>query len=68
MTEKPDGPAAPSAPSTTYVDPYRQWHHTGKLVKEDGGIRFMDSVILGTIYDEVGNPSYEFNCVVAPRL
>lgn len=27
----------------------------GKLVKEDGGFRFMDSVILGTIYDEVSN-------------
>jgi len=25
----------------------------GRLVKEDGGTRFMDSIILGTIYEEV---------------
>ena len=56
VTEKPEGPGAPSAPSAAYADPYRQWQPQGKLVKEDGGLRFMDSVILGTIYDEVSRP------------
>ncbi|KAL1851080.1 hypothetical protein VTK73DRAFT_9544 [Phialemonium thermophilum] len=36
-----------------YNDPYKQFRPQGKLVKEDGGIRFMDSIILGTIYDEL---------------
>jgi hypothetical protein len=28
----------------------------GKLIKENGGgVRFMDSYLLGTIYDEVGH-------------
>lgn len=58
VTEKPEGTGAPSAPSAAYVDPYRQWQPQGKLVKEDGGLRFMDSIILGTIYDEVSRPLF----------
>lgn len=54
VTEKPEGSVASPATSTPYNDSvYRQWQPVGKLVKEDGGFRFMDSVILGTIYDEV---------------
>ncbi|KAK4210821.1 activator of stress genes 1 [Rhypophila decipiens] len=36
-----------------YDDPYLKWHPGGKLVKEDGGVRFMDSYLLGTVYDEL---------------
>jgi hypothetical protein len=32
---------------------YQSFNNHGRLVKEDGGTRFMDSIILGTIYDEV---------------
>jgi len=43
----------PATPKSTQIDdPYMKWH-AGKLVKEDGGVRFMDSYLLGTVYDEV---------------
>lgn len=47
------------APSklSQYNDPYLKWHPGGKLVKEDGGVRFMDSYLLGTVYDEAGCPA-----------
>lgn len=31
-----------------------RWQPTGKLVNEDGNVRFMDSPLLGVIYEEVG--------------
>lgn len=30
-----------------------QWQPTGKLVRENGSMRFMDSPLLGNVYDEV---------------
>lgn len=30
-----------------------EWTPTGKLVKEDGNVRFVDSPLLGVIYEEV---------------
>lgn len=42
-----------SDPSTSTQQIYEQLSKHGRLVTEDGGKRFMDSVILGTIYDEV---------------
>lgn len=52
-------PSASQAQSPTpsklsqYDDPYLKWNPGGKLVKEDGGVRFIDSYLLGTVYDEV---------------
>ncbi|KAL2016759.1 hypothetical protein VTK56DRAFT_3107 [Thermocarpiscus australiensis] len=52
-TEKPET-AAPRPPqATVYDNPYLKWQPAGKLVKEDGSMRFMDSPVLGTIYDEL---------------
>lgn len=58
-TEKPDEPSPrpPQQPPTTFQDPYLQFAPAGKLIQEDGGVRFMDSFLLGTIYDEVSNAS-----------
>lgn len=36
-----------------YEGPPPQWQPAGKLVQEDGGVRFMDNFLLGTIYEEV---------------
>jgi len=44
---------------------YRELGQTGRLVKEDGGTRFMDSVILGTIYDEVRHDARPTCCGLA---
>jgi hypothetical protein len=66
-TEKPEGEpspeATPSLVQTTppplnalrsdVVQPAQDWKPMGKLIKEGGEIRFMDSYLLGTIYDEV---------------
>lgn len=30
-----------------------EWQPTGKLVNEDGNVRFVDSPLLGVIYEEV---------------
>ncbi len=52
-TDKPETPSPQPFQVPTYDDPYLKWQPTGKLVKEDGGVRFMDSFLLGTVYDEV---------------
>ncbi|KAH8878728.1 c6 zinc finger domain-containing protein [Thozetella sp. PMI_491] len=52
-TDKPDQPASTPTQMSAYDDPYLKWQPKGKLVKEDGGVRFMDSFLLGTVYDEL---------------
>ncbi|KAK3945772.1 putative fungal-specific transcription factor domain-protein [Diplogelasinospora grovesii] len=52
-TEKPESPTPRPLRVPVYDDPYLKWQPAGKLVKEDGGIRFMDSFLLGTVYDEL---------------
>ncbi|KAK3685118.1 fungal-specific transcription factor domain-containing protein [Podospora appendiculata] len=54
-TEKPESPVSTPRPVQTpvYDDPQMNWQPAGKLVKEDGGVRFMDSFLLGTVYDEL---------------
>ena len=52
--EKPEGPVTPRAShSSIHEDSYNKWQPTPKLIKEDGGMRFMDNPLLGTVYDEV---------------
>jgi hypothetical protein len=66
-TDKPDSPEPQSAQSPVedpapeqtkpappaFKDLSLQWEPKGKLIREGGGMRFMDSYLLGTIYDEV---------------
>jgi hypothetical protein len=53
-TDKPEIQAVPQPVHTPmFDDNYMRWQPAGKLVKEDGGIRFMDNFLFGTIYDEV---------------
>ncbi len=52
-TEKTDSPSTQSWNLPTYDESYMKWQPKGKLVKEDGGVRFMDGFLLGTVYDEV---------------
>ncbi len=61
-SEKAESPAAQPWNVPTYDDPYLKWQPKGKLVKEDGGVRFMDSFLLGTVYDEVCAPVPLFPC------
>ena len=60
-TEKPESPIStprpPQAPGFDDDSYMKKWQPAGKLVKEDGGIRFMDSFLLGTVYDEVCSPA-----------
>lgn len=30
------------------------WQPTGKIIKEDGGVRLLDSYVLASVYEEVG--------------
>jgi hypothetical protein len=46
------GPRAMQSPG---VAEDMRWQPAGKLVKEDGKMRFVDSPLLGVIYDEVSN-------------
>ena len=56
-TEKPESPAPRQLQQLpAYDEGLMKWHPAGKLVKEDGGVRFMDSFLLGTVYDEVRKP------------
>lgn len=59
-TAKPDSPPAAKSPSPKPIDripeledPLPKWKPAGKLIEEDGGVRFMDSYLLTTVYDEV---------------
>jgi hypothetical protein len=49
---KPESPT-PSRPSHAAVPEDLRWQPTGKIVKEDGNVRFVDSPILGDIYEQV---------------
>ncbi|KAK3326605.1 fungal-specific transcription factor domain-containing protein [Apodospora peruviana] len=53
QTPNPCPSQSPTSRPMTYDDPYLKWHPAGKLVQEDGGVRFMDSYLLGTVYDEL---------------
>lgn len=59
-TAKPESPPAAKSPSPKLADripeledPIPKWKPAGKLIEEDGGVRFMDSYLLTTVYDEV---------------
>lgn len=59
-TAKPDSPPPAKPPSPKPADrvpeledPLPKWKPAGKLIEEDGGVRFMDSYLLTTVYDEV---------------
>ncbi|ROV92689.1 hypothetical protein VSDG_06579 [Cytospora chrysosperma] len=61
-TAKPESPQPARSPSPKRVktdgvpeldDPIPKWKPAGKLIEEDGGLRFMDSYLLGTVYDEL---------------
>lgn len=50
-----------SEPSPTFSatpDPQTKWKPHGKMVKDEGGMRFMDSYLWATIHDEV-NDEYD---------
>jgi hypothetical protein len=36
-------------------DPYLQWKPRGKMIKEEGGVRLMDSYLWASVYDEVSS-------------
>ncbi|KAJ0117153.1 C6 zinc finger domain-containing protein [Diaporthe amygdali] len=36
-----------------FTDPAAKWKPAGQLIEEDGGLRFMESRVLGTVYDEL---------------
>lgn len=58
-TEKPEDEAATPPhreQAPLYDDSKSNWQPAGKLIQEDGGVRFMDNFLLGTVYDEVGIP------------
>lgn len=59
---KPPSPSPASTPSPKraklerppeFTDPAAKWKPAGQLIEEDGGLRFMESRVLGTVYDEV---------------
>ncbi|KAF3770928.1 hypothetical protein M406DRAFT_272252 [Cryphonectria parasitica EP155] len=58
-TAKPPSPppAKPPSPKPDCIpeleDPIPKWKPAGKLIEEDGGVRFMDSYLLTTVYDEL---------------
>ncbi|KAK4230397.1 activator of stress genes 1 [Podospora fimiseda] len=53
-TEKPEGPITPrQSHASINEDSYHKWQPAPKLIKEDGGMRFMDNPLLGTVYDEL---------------
>lgn len=60
-TVKPASPPSARPPSPKpdgipeLADPLPKWKPAGKLIEEDGGLRFMDSYLLGTVYDEVNS-------------
>lgn len=45
---------------TTNCDAQTKWKPTGKMVKEEGGVRFMDSYLWANIHEEV---SMSVRCV-----
>jgi hypothetical protein len=52
-TTKPETATTPTA-AQDHGDEYLKWKSAGKLVVEaDGGVRFMDSLLLGTVWEEL---------------
>ena len=52
-TAKPEG-ESPTPSSAQAEERLRNWRPTGKLVVEaDGGVRFIDSILVGTVYEEL---------------
>ncbi|AEO63002.1 uncharacterized protein THITE_2107846 [Thermothielavioides terrestris NRRL 8126] len=52
--EKPDQLAArPAQPPNFHDEAYIRWQPEGRLVREDGSVRFMDSPLLSIVYDEL---------------
>ncbi|KAM0246564.1 hypothetical protein ACHAP5_004688 [Fusarium lateritium] len=50
----PNGSASDTYPATpTNVDGQSKWKPAGKMVKEEGGVRFMDSYLWANIHDEL---------------
>lgn len=48
--------AKPSSDTTPEpANPDESWKSIGKLIIEDGGVRFMDSYLWANIHDEVSN-------------
>lgn len=60
-TAKPDSSSPPAKrpsprpadPLPELEDPLPNWKPAGKLIEEGGGVRFMDSYLLTTVWDEV---------------
>ena len=53
-TAKPEAPRPEPTSTTSLSQDYLKWKPAGKLVVEDdGGVRFMDSILLGTMHDEL---------------
>jgi hypothetical protein len=52
--EKPDQLAARPAQPPNFEEAYMKWQPEGRLIREDGSVRFMDSPLLSIVYDEVG--------------
>ncbi|KAH8772687.1 fungal-specific transcription factor domain-containing protein [Diaporthe sp. PMI_573] len=59
---KPPSPSPANSPSPKraklerppeFTDPASKWKPAGQLIEEDGGLRFMESRVLGTVYDEL---------------
>jgi len=49
-----NGTAPDTYPATpTNIDGQSKWKPTGKMVKEEGGVRFMDSYLWANIHDEL---------------
>ncbi|KAM0549782.1 hypothetical protein ACHAPJ_009221 [Fusarium lateritium] len=56
MTHSPatNGALTDASPATpTNIDGQSKWKPTGKMVKEEGGVRFMDSYLWANIHDEL---------------
>lgn len=50
----PDG----NSPRPSINSDELRWQPAGKLVREDGNVRFVDNPLLQVVYDEVRGPSY----------
>lgn len=60
----PDAPAA----TPTNSESQSRWRPAGKMVKDEGGVRFMDSYLWASIHDEVGRCSVALRCIALQAL
>lgn len=56
-TEKPDTASSRPSQANAADDPYAKFELQGKLIEEDGSMRFIDSPLM-TVYDEVRTSSW----------